>query len=815
MCAKVNWRPHFIAFTKICGTKRSDCFFSFLEQLGRSRGLVIATTVVKESVTKPESVTARAKAKNGLSLIMARSGVQGFCQAIVARSIGDGMHAVIENSGLGALAPNTVMMGWPTSLRERTDERNDFLNVMAHCVLADKAVMICKGLENFPGSDCKQKGFIDVWWIIHDGGLLLLLAFLLQKHPVWQNCKLRVFTVARAAENSIAIKRNLTQLLYTRRIPFAVVDVIEMDEYATLPYTDDLTLREEARELLLQKLHVEQEAVLSDVPVASTPLHLRTPFLKQASFLLRSSPVSTTRRLTLSTPGTPVHSSLLAHGSRSSERDVKFSQSEKPTQLHPTVLQVHSQQAISQRTMRAAHQIQASTTAAHTTRLATRSVAGEHDAMAVAAQIHRTAQPTATIPAPAPAATAPTAALFVSAITPIETQPLTNPVAIAPAPASSSLVAPAHRVISPGTRTTAVYPPFTVANDVVSTAALPMKELPVRETMPGAGTTSSALPSQLPCTSTGVRVHSQTHSLLASSKSFTKPLPAQPTRQTQHQPSPERATPMAVSPSTAALAQAPVDKTAPQPSSCLVAPTVARGAGQTGTAASITAVPAVAPILLSQPSAAPFSIVMPAFLNASPVRFHRFPPPRSLSSIPQLRVSSQHPHAFGADSTAHTGTQDIESTPSLSLFERSEPQDAQPQSLCAVRRLSELKLQPSSGDVSVSSGVTLSPRNRDKDRDPPAAAQTHTFAVPSCPPSPSTWKDSTPPLHIAAGRNLGGLISARSSDAKLVILSLCRPLGAEQQSASQYFDYIDTVTNGLQRVVLVHGTGQELVGSLD
>ena len=30
-----------------------------------------------------------------------------------------------------------------------------------------------------------------------DGGLLILLSFLLQKHKTWRQCKLRIFTVAR------------------------------------------------------------------------------------------------------------------------------------------------------------------------------------------------------------------------------------------------------------------------------------------------------------------------------------------------------------------------------------------------------------------------------------------------------------------------------------------------------------------------------------------------------------------------------------------------------------------------------------------
>ena len=38
-------------------------------------------------------------------------------------------------------------------------------------------------------------GTIDVWWLIHDGGILVLLPYLLQRHRVWRECKLRIFAI--------------------------------------------------------------------------------------------------------------------------------------------------------------------------------------------------------------------------------------------------------------------------------------------------------------------------------------------------------------------------------------------------------------------------------------------------------------------------------------------------------------------------------------------------------------------------------------------------------------------------------------------
>ena len=74
-------------------------------------------------------------------------------------------------------------------------------------------MVLARGLDFFPSQSDRLSGTIDVWWIMHDGGLLLLLAHLLRQHHTWAGCRLRVHTVAGAEDNSILIKQNLEKLL--------------------------------------------------------------------------------------------------------------------------------------------------------------------------------------------------------------------------------------------------------------------------------------------------------------------------------------------------------------------------------------------------------------------------------------------------------------------------------------------------------------------------------------------------------------------------------------------------------------------------
>lgn len=40
------------------------------------------------------------------------------------------------------------------------------------------------------------KGSIDVWWLYDDGGLAILLPYIISTKHNWANCKLRIFALA-------------------------------------------------------------------------------------------------------------------------------------------------------------------------------------------------------------------------------------------------------------------------------------------------------------------------------------------------------------------------------------------------------------------------------------------------------------------------------------------------------------------------------------------------------------------------------------------------------------------------------------------
>merc|ERR1712029_27959 len=72
----------------------------------------------------------------------------------------------------------------------------------------------------------KRKGTIDVWWLYDDGGLTLLLPYILTTRAQFSDCSLRVFSLANRRDELDRETRNMASLLAKFRIDYSDVIVI-------------------------------------------------------------------------------------------------------------------------------------------------------------------------------------------------------------------------------------------------------------------------------------------------------------------------------------------------------------------------------------------------------------------------------------------------------------------------------------------------------------------------------------------------------------------------------------------------------------
>ncbi|KMQ97050.1 solute carrier family 12 member 6, partial [Lasius niger] len=261
-----NWRPQILILAKLTDdlVPKYRKLFAFTSQLKAGKGLTISVSCIAGDYTQNSGEALAAR--QSLKKTAAEERVKGFVDVLVAKNAVDGLSSLIQTTGLGGLKPNTVILGWPYGWRQSEEERTwrVFLQTVRSVAAAKMALLVPKGINFFPDSSEKIIGNIDVWWIVHDGGLLMLLPFLLKQHRTWKNCKMRIFTVAQMEDNSIQMKKDLKKFLYDLRIE-AEVEIVEMTNTDISAYTYERTLIMEQRNQMLRELQLNKKQSLGVV----------------------------------------------------------------------------------------------------------------------------------------------------------------------------------------------------------------------------------------------------------------------------------------------------------------------------------------------------------------------------------------------------------------------------------------------------------------------------------------------------------------------------------------------------------------------
>ncbi|XP_077276001.1 solute carrier family 12 member kcc isoform X7 [Temnothorax americanus] len=282
-----NWRPQILILAKLTDdlVPKYRKLFAFTSQLKAGKGLTISVSCIAGDFTQNSGEALAAK--QSLKKTAAEERVKGFVDVLVAKNVVEGLSSLIQNTGLGGLKPNTVILGWPYGWRQSEEERTwrVFLQTVRSVAAAKMALLVPKGINFFPDSSEKIIGNIDVWWIVHDGGLLMLLPFLLKQHRTWKNCKMRIFTVAQMEDNSIQMKKDLKKFLYDLRIE-AEVEIVEMTNTDISAYTYERTLIMEQRNQMLRELQLNKKQSLGVVQTLvdfnEVPAEEKLPLMVQA-----------------------------------------------------------------------------------------------------------------------------------------------------------------------------------------------------------------------------------------------------------------------------------------------------------------------------------------------------------------------------------------------------------------------------------------------------------------------------------------------------------------------------------------------------
>ncbi|KAG8052047.1 hypothetical protein GUJ93_ZPchr0001g32985 [Zizania palustris] len=152
---------------------------------------------------------------------------EGVAEIIVAPSMANGFRSIVQTMGLGNLKPNIIVMRYPEIWRieNLTQIPSTFVSIINDCIIANKAVVIVKGLDEWPNEYQRQYGTIDLYWIVRDGGLMLLLSQLLLTKDSFESCKIQVFCIAEEDTEAEELKTDVKKFLYDLRMQAEVIVV--------------------------------------------------------------------------------------------------------------------------------------------------------------------------------------------------------------------------------------------------------------------------------------------------------------------------------------------------------------------------------------------------------------------------------------------------------------------------------------------------------------------------------------------------------------------------------------------------------------
>ncbi|KAL3103308.1 hypothetical protein niasHS_002494 [Heterodera schachtii] len=255
-----NWRPQLLILQSMPWSKelvdlRYLNLLNFASQLKAGKGLTMVVSFLRGNPSNENDMKSAHRVKKRMENDMNELGLRGFAKTLLydEDQITGSVNTLIQSIGIGGLRPNTLLLSWPTKevgKDEAADsEYRTFTDKLLAGAVNGMALLVAKGITEFP-SNVKLSGYLDVYWIVRDGGLCVLITFLLKQSKVWRSCKTRIVAVARPQENSAKLKKQLQNYVYQLRIDAEIL-VTELNdpELSTTAYERTLLMEERTKML--------------------------------------------------------------------------------------------------------------------------------------------------------------------------------------------------------------------------------------------------------------------------------------------------------------------------------------------------------------------------------------------------------------------------------------------------------------------------------------------------------------------------------------------------------------------------------------
>lgn len=216
-----NWRPTVLVFSGQ-PTDRGE-LIAYSVWLEAKRGLVYFAYILRG--TFEELASRREAAFRQMTNFCIDKYLDAFPVVVIAKTIREGVSMLLQSTVIGPIRPNLAVFGWSGKV-ERNKEYIDELRTAADLGLSI-ALLKADSLPEI--SDHKR---VDLWWRgKKNGGLMLLLAYLLSSNWQWEDAEIRLLRVVENEEGREPAREALQYLTDAARVKAAVSVVVSSEPF--------------------------------------------------------------------------------------------------------------------------------------------------------------------------------------------------------------------------------------------------------------------------------------------------------------------------------------------------------------------------------------------------------------------------------------------------------------------------------------------------------------------------------------------------------------------------------------------------------
>ena len=211
-----NWRPHILVLSG-APTRRWN-LIELAKNLAHNRSLFTVTTVLPSGSCDANQQT---EMEATIREYLQQREVQGLVRVVTAPDPFTGAERLVEAYGLGPFVPNTILLGD----NEEPTRRERYCQMIVNLHQARRNVVVLREAGDRGFGRCQQ---IDVWWggLEANGGLMLILAYLLLTSREWRNAEIHLKLVVpndAAAETAHSNINAMIQELRIKALPQVIV----------------------------------------------------------------------------------------------------------------------------------------------------------------------------------------------------------------------------------------------------------------------------------------------------------------------------------------------------------------------------------------------------------------------------------------------------------------------------------------------------------------------------------------------------------------------------------------------------------------